>query len=73
MKADKFTACPEDRGSEFKVVKMQQADARFLRRILFAMVMLTLATGTMAGYTTVGAMSAQGTDLCHATGLLCTR
>ena len=50
---------------------MQQADARFLRRILVAMVMLTLATGSMAAYTTVGAMSAQGLTLCHATGLLC--
>lgn len=51
---------------------MQQADARFLRRILIAMVLLTVATGSMAGYTTVSAMSAQGTDLCLATGLLCT-
>jgi fluoride ion exporter CrcB/FEX len=48
------------------------ADARFLRRILIGLVMLTLVTGAIAAYTTVGAMSAEGVDLCATTGLLCT-
>jgi fluoride ion exporter CrcB/FEX len=47
------------------------ADARFLRRILMGLVMLTLATGAIATYTTVSAMSAEGVDLCTTTGLLC--
>jgi hypothetical protein len=34
-----------------------QADAVFLRRVLFGLVMLTLATGAMAGLTAVQAMS----------------
>jgi fluoride ion exporter CrcB/FEX len=50
---------------------MQSADARFLRRILLALVILTLATGIIAAYTTVSAMSAKGVDLCTATSLLC--
>ena len=49
----------------------QTADARFLLRILVGLVMLTLATGAIAAYTTVNAMSAEGVDLCTTTGLLC--
>lgn len=49
----------------------QVADARFLRRILVGLVILTLATGAIAAYTTVGAMSAEGVDFCATTGLLC--
>jgi fluoride ion exporter CrcB/FEX len=50
---------------------VQQADARFLRRILFGMVTLTILTGAMAGFATVNAMAAEGVTLCQATGLLC--
>ena len=49
----------------------QTADARFLRRILMGLIILTLATGLAAAYTTVGAMSAEGVDFCAATGFLC--
>ncbi len=48
------------------------ADARFLRRILLGLVFLTLATGSVAAYAAVGAMSAQGVDVCAAAGFLCT-
>lgn len=34
-----------------------QADARFLRRVFLGLVLLTLATGAMAGLTTVQAMT----------------
>jgi len=34
-----------------------QADTKFLRRVLFGLVLLTLATGIMAGLTTVQAMT----------------
>ena len=34
-----------------------QADAKFLRRVLFGLVLMTLATGAMAGFTTVQAMT----------------
>ena len=34
------------------------ADAKFLRRIFLALVGLTLATGAVAGFTTVNAMTA---------------
>ena len=50
----------------------QTADARFLRRILMGLVVLTLATGGIAAYASVGAMSAQRADLCTASGLICT-
>ena len=50
---------------------VQPADARFLLRILMGLVVLTLATGAIAAYTTVNAMAARGVDLCAATGLLC--
>jgi hypothetical protein len=33
------------------------ADAKFLRRVLMALVGLTLATGAVAGFTTVQAMT----------------
>ena len=36
-----------------------QADARFLRRVLLGLVLLTLATGAMAGVTAVQAMTEQ--------------
>jgi len=49
----------------------EAADARFLARILIGLVMLTLATGVIAAYTTVDAMSPQGADICEVTGLLC--
>jgi hypothetical protein len=34
-----------------------QADAKFLRRIFLGLVLLTLATGAMAGFATVQAMT----------------
>ncbi|MDE2446712.1 MAG: hypothetical protein KGO94_11065 [Alphaproteobacteria bacterium] len=34
------------------------ADAKFLRRVLFGLVGLTLMTGALAGFTTVQAMNA---------------
>ena len=34
-----------------------QADAKFLRRVFLGLVLLTLATGIMAGLTTVHAMN----------------
>ena len=34
-----------------------QADAKFLRRVFLGLVLLTLATGAMAGLTTVHAMT----------------
>jgi hypothetical protein len=34
-----------------------QADAKFLRRVLFGMVALTMITGALAGFTTVQAMT----------------
>lgn len=34
-----------------------QADAKFLRRVLFGLVMMTVLTGAMAAITTVGAMN----------------
>jgi hypothetical protein len=34
-----------------------QADAKFLRRVFLGLVLLTLATGVMAGLTTVHAMN----------------
>jgi len=35
------------------------------------LVVLTLATGAIAAYAVVGAMSAEGIDVCATTGLLC--
>ena len=40
-----------------------QADAKFLRRVLFGLVLLTLVTGGMAGLTTVQAMT-ESTGYC---------
>jgi hypothetical protein len=37
------------------------ADAKFLRRVLMALVGLTLATGAVAGFTTVQAMTTPDT------------
>lgn len=34
-----------------------QADAKFLRRVLLGLVLMTLVTGGMAGFTTVQAMT----------------
>jgi hypothetical protein len=34
-----------------------QADARFLRRVLLGLILMTLVTGGMAGFTTVQAMT----------------
>ena len=36
-----------------------QADAKFLRRVFLGLVLLTLATGAMAGVTAVQAMTEQ--------------
>ncbi len=47
------------------------ADARFLRRILVMLVVLTVFTGLAAALATVNAMSARGMDICQATGFLC--
>jgi hypothetical protein len=49
----------------------QTADARFLRRIMMILVVLTVGSGAMAGVATVNAMAAQGADMCSATGFLC--
>jgi fluoride ion exporter CrcB/FEX len=53
------------------VITTNSADARFLRRVLMALVILTLVTGSVAAYTTLNAMTAEGLDLCQATGFLC--
>ncbi len=37
-----------------------QADAKFLRRIFLGLVLMTLVTGGMAGFTTVQAMTGAG-------------
>ncbi len=59
-------------GGEFlQVITSQSADAQFLRRVLIGLVILTLVTGFVAAYTTVNAMTAEGMDLCEATGFLC--
>jgi hypothetical protein len=54
-----------------RVGTVQTADARFLRRIMLVLVLLTVGTGAMAGVATVNAMAAQGVDICGATGFLC--
>lgn len=41
----------------FRVGTTVQADAKFLRRIFLGLVLLTLATGAMAGLATVQAMT----------------
>lgn len=53
------------------MITTETADTRFLRRVLMVLVILTLVTGSVAAYTTVNAMTAQGIDLCQATGFLC--
>jgi hypothetical protein len=53
------------------VVTTEMVDTRFLRRVLVVLVILTLVTGSLAAYTTVNAMTAEGLDLCQATGFLC--
>ena len=53
------------------MITTNTADARFLRRVLMALVILTLVTGSLAAYTTVNAMTAEGLDICQATGFLC--
>jgi hypothetical protein len=53
------------------VITSETADTRFLRRVLMVLVILTLVTGSLAAYTTVNAMTAQGIDICQATGFLC--
>jgi hypothetical protein len=53
------------------VITTNTADARFLRRVLMVLVILTLVTGSVAAYTTVNAMTAEGLDVCQATGFLC--
>ena len=40
-----------------------RADARFLRRVLVALVGLTLMTGVVAGFTAVHAMNAQASEI----------
>lgn len=54
-----------------QVITTQTADTRFLRRVLMVLVVLTLVTGSVAAYTTVNAMTAEGIDICQATGFLC--
>ena len=39
-----------------------QADAKFLRRIFMGLVLLTLVTGGLAGFTTVQAMTGSSTS-----------
>ena len=52
-----FTGCLKFRGVE--VGNTVQADAKFLRRVLLGLVLMTLVTGAMAGLTTVQAMTEQ--------------
>ncbi len=47
----------------FRVGSSVQADAKFLRRVLFGLVLLTIVTGGMAGLTTVQAMT-ESTGYC---------
>jgi hypothetical protein len=47
---------PQFDGS-FRVGHTVQADAKFLRRVLLGLILLTLVTGGMAGFTTVQAMT----------------
>jgi hypothetical protein len=42
-----------------------QADAKFLRRIFLGLVLMTLVTGGMAGFTTVQAMTGS-VEACNA-------
>jgi hypothetical protein len=41
------------------------ADAKFLRRVLFGLVMLTIVAGAMAAFTTVQAMEQAKPGACH--------
>ena len=49
----------------------QTADARFLRRIMMILIVLTLGSGVMAGVATVNAMQAQAAGHCGVAGLSC--
>jgi len=42
-----------------------KADAKFLRRVLVALVGLTMVTGAMAGFTAVHAMNAQASEIAN--------
>ena len=44
------------------MVATQTADTRFLRRILMALVLLTLAAGAVPAYTGIGALSVATVD-----------
>jgi heme A synthase len=48
----------------------QVADARFLRRIMVVLVVLTIAAGAMAGLTTYASF-AQTSGPCQVTGSIC--
>ena len=52
----KLNACRKCEGVVV-VAGSVQADAKFLRRVLLGLVLLTLATGAMAGVTAVQAMT----------------
>jgi hypothetical protein len=41
------------------------ADAKFLRRVLFGLVILTLVSGAMAAFTTVQAMDERAPGACN--------
>lgn len=56
---------------EFQVGPSVQADARFLRRIMLTMIVVTFAAGTMAAVATVNAKAEQGVSFCQTTGFLC--
>jgi hypothetical protein len=64
------TECLKYRG-DFKVGTSVQADARFLRRIMLTMIVVTVAAGAMAGLATVNAKAEQGVSFCQSTGFLC--
>lgn len=49
-------------GADMSVTTVK-ADAKFLRRVLVAMVGLTVITGAVAGFTTVHAMQAQASEI----------
>ena len=42
---------------------MVTADVKFLRRVLMALVVLTVATGAVAGFTAVHVVNAQAAEL----------
>ena len=57
-------------GEYFFVGSTHAADARFLRRIMMVLIVLTVGTGAMAALTTVNTSYAQNAGVCLA-GAIC--